>query len=357
MKPAQHAQLNRAAAAFGIAWLSIALMSPVAASAGERAAVKLEQIIALEEAASSLGRYRIVFTTRAPLPTPTDTFPGVAVYLNDLPVRLAPFAPAGTEHVGYVSALPAGQSVLRATGLDARRPIESEISVDTTILSKSAPPRGAYEAPHIRRSEAAPNLAALWNSAESVFVGVLVRRESHPASKLHWRLYFKRDENLRGAAAKRDGAAATADSELAILQATSVGESLELGGRYLVFVTRRSSGEQRAAADQLTADEFSTVRIWWPSADPVDVFIREYRDLIAAMPGDTAARRRLREWLLRELQSPSPEVRRTAAEELGRVATGDQKLNEDERRQLQPRLAAEPSPTAKDALRTLLAAP
>jgi hypothetical protein len=315
---------------------SVAIMlGALALAAAEAAAapVAVERVIAVEEAGSPMGRYRIVFVTADLLPQPTDTFGGVGYTLGGEVLRFSPMAPRTLVHHGYFDRLPAGAADLAAVGEEAPG---AAMRVDAErMLAVSRPARGGFEGAHIRRSAGDVDLWGAWTGADVVFTGVLLREDNDPADDSVWRLWFRPEEVLRN-----DAGAALPD--LAIVHVRGRHPWNELGGRYVVFA-------QAGAAGLLAAPGAHTeVRLWWPERDDVLELVRA----LAAL-GDGPAQAAV---LMEGLASPAAEVRYTAAARLAALAP---QLPPDLLRQARDAARAglgnEPSAAVRRAISSLLA--
>ncbi len=320
-------------------FLSSLMLVPALSAAAQDAAppIALRGVLAVERADSPLGDYRVVFTTSAPLPPVRDDGAALRFFLGEQELRLPPYARGGPLLFGYVRTLPNGPAALRIAA-DEAAPAISELPIDAAaLLAKSRPADGEYEPPHIRRSLGVFDLCAAWDSAPTVVVATLMRRETHPASRNVWRLYYQVESTLRGEARAQD--------ELLVLQSATVPDVYELGGRFVVFIDRPRVQEAPTGADAL--DSFQAVRLWWKSDDPVRAFLDDYARRSAAGAPPAA------DWFVASLRSPAREVRLTAARRLLDLERGGLRLTVAQNAAVGERLATEPSGLTRAALAEL----
>lgn len=305
--------------------------------------VMLESVLAIEDAQSVFGRYRVVFKTATPLPPARDASIGPRFHLGDRPITLPPYGPNGTLLFGYVDEIPKGSVAFTVTNAVPGDSASSQIVVDAeAMLGHSRPAPGEFEASHVRRSEDVVDLWQAWNDADVVFNGSFVRRDADPRDRTLWALQFKVEEVLR------DSGKGTPAPQVTF-ETRHVPEHYEIGARYLVFA------RVDAASGTIDPRPHVAVRIWWPTDDSVTGFVRTRVTLGDLTHADEALERRARSFLMGALASPAAEVRRTAAAELLRLPGHALALTPDEVNALRGRIVREPSPVVRRALQDLAA--
>jgi hypothetical protein len=319
--------------------------APPAACAALADAPALDRVLAVEDADSPLGRYRIVFTVTAPLPAPRGGTGEAFLTLGERTLRLPGDPRNATTLFAYVDDLPAGRSALRlaAPAPAARRAGRtSEIAFDArALLERSRPAQGVPEAAHVRRSVGAvADVWAQWTAADVAVVARFERGAATPAAPETWSIGFAVEEVLR---APR-GLAVSERISFALATPPS---AYELGARYLLFA-------RRTAGAALDPHHLVAVRLWWPGEDLVLAFVRSRAaigDLAGAAPALRTDARRL---LVDALRSPAAEVRLAAAADLRRHAGADVVLTADEADRLREIAAGEPVDAVRAAMESLL---
>ena len=324
---------------------TLALLTTCAASfcaprvlrADDSDAPKIQKVLAIEEAGSYYGKYRIVFSISEPMPAPRNAVGTPTFYLGTQKVTLPARTGDATLLFGYVNELPDANVMFKvisatpAAGMASRAPADEVAIEPRTLLAASRVGRGGFEAEYVHRSVGPVDVWSAWSNSDSVFVGELMRRDVDPANPRMYRLYFKPGDVLKGSA--------TSTTSGMLVHATPLPMyELELGGRYLLFGKKSENG---SAIQQI-------VRLWWPGSD----FVLEYLRGRTAIGGND--RSRLRDFLFQEITTnPAVEARLAAGAELATLIR-EAPLSADQRRTLQDRAAIEPSPVVRQTMRPLL---
>lgn len=253
----------------------------------------LQEVLAVEEADSTFGRYRFVLALSEPLAPPSGTRSWPTVLLDGTPLHYPGIPRQGRIVFLYGGALPEGEVDLQLVPLGPTGG-RSSVRLDAHARLRAARSTGRYEPPYVERSVGKRvDLHDAWARAGGVFAGRLLRADLADERET-WNLTFERGTVLRHGAEPLD--------RPEILVPTPLAE-LELGARYLVFLAPEGDGTRGAHA---------LVRLWQPGADPVLEHVR----LMAAGALDPAGERR---WLYESLASPVAEVRLAAAREILRL--------------------------------------
>jgi hypothetical protein len=306
--------------------------------------VEITAVVAVEEARSPYGPFRVVFELGAPLPAATDGRGEPEFFLGPEHLRIPPGNEVGTQIIAYCDRVPPKQTTLRAAwplaGPDGRGPIASEMPCDPAdLLRHSRPARGQYEAPHIRRAAGPVDLLRSWTDADVAAVATFIRFDVDPDDKDVRERHFRIDEILHGDKLQ-DGAT--------VVLRPSAGLDYELGARYLLFLHRTAGG------DGVDPTRYVAVRVWWAINDPVLSWVQATAPRLDELDGrDRAAAEKACGVFASALNSPAAPVRYTAAARLTSLVSRGTDLSATQRNLILARLAGEPDAAVKAALREL----